>query len=125
MLLAVMALCLACLLVWLAFTLHTIDSAHLHSTIIRMIASTSIGAFAMVAHCIISVILLATEYNNYAFGLVMLYVTELIPITLIIALLSYTRASSIASAASGMVSNGRGSSKSGTRPDATTPPHSS
>lgn len=46
----------------------------------RLTLSTAMLAIMILSHAIIALILIGTEWNNFIFGIIMLYVTELLPL---------------------------------------------
>ena len=80
----VVVFCCLLLGIWLA-ACGSLLFSHGSSTR-KMAVVSSMLCFAVLSHGIISLILIGTEYNNFAFGLTMLYATELIPLFLFILL---------------------------------------
>jgi glucan phosphoethanolaminetransferase (alkaline phosphatase superfamily) len=58
--------------------------------ILRLTLSVLIAAIALLCHSIIALILLSTDYNNFAFEIAMLWITEIIPYSLYVLLTSWT-----------------------------------
>lgn len=82
-LLAAMGLIIGVWLVWISWSI-SVKTRNSNSVeqLFRLTSSTAVLALMILSHAIIALILIGTEWDNFIFGITMLYVTELIPVFL-------------------------------------------
>lgn len=79
--LAVFAFLLGIWLLWVVWAVSA-KVGRTQTRVRRLAGATSMLALTTLSHAIIALILIGTEWTNFIFGIIMLYVTELIPVTI-------------------------------------------
>jgi hypothetical protein len=114
MIFATCSMLLGVLLIYLATALQRTQSGSdlAHTTILRISLATGFFALAMLAHAIIAIILIATAYNNFIFGITLLWATELLPCWLYIFLAEWTTIQSAVGRLTGTADSSHSNSRS-------------
>ena len=73
---------------WLAFETHRSNESD-NSKLSRFIFGSVFASASLIAQSVISLALLATGYSNFAFGIAMLWIVELVPLSVYMFFVSY------------------------------------
>ena len=87
---ALMTFATLLLSLFLFYLISVLRRANSNPAVLRLIGSNIIAATALLVHSVIALILLATDYNSFAFEIAMLWITEIVPFSAYVVLTTYS-----------------------------------